>query len=429
MWAMVGICEMRVGSGRQCFLLGVGMKQHLQSLIVVLAFIGAGTPLARAVIVSGTGGSWPLWVTKYAELGDDGIAPFVITYALQGDARFEVGKSGPQHIYYGYGGFGPSSGTYLFEGGEGRTDAATYVALNLAPQRDNTPAASGVVSVTSLAHGRPTKPMDWRNVEDEEDTGGTIYVPEGSEDASTERGADVANDTTGAYLTAVPVVGQNGYSDFVRLKGTRGAPRATRSSWNPAYVFNSEIPITHLSIPEALPGGDGEFKVYLGDSGTHAVHAGMPFVFTDHVPSGVKAFILTGFDADDSLVSGEAFPYEIGFRFASEGPNFIRHGPLWPGDYTLGGVVNEQDHDLWQARFGLSGEFQADGNNDGIVDAADYVVWRKNSDRQRELSSLTPVSQAPEPSTVTLGLVCLLVALLPKRRRQNCRCAYIPACS
>jgi hypothetical protein len=398
------------------------MKQFLQSMIVVFGLLGAGAPLASAVTVFGTGGSWPLWEIEYAELGDDGIAPFVITYALQGDARIQVGKSG--HVYWGYGGFGPSSGTYLFEG---RTDTATYVELSLAPRRDNgihgvIPAASGVVSVTSLAHGRPTKPMGWGNAEDKE----KIYVPEGSEDASTERGADVANDTTGAYLTAVPVVGQNGYSEFVRLKGTSGDPRAAPSSWNPAYVFNSEIPFTHLSIPKALPGGDGEFKVHLGDSGTHAVHAGTPFVFADYMPGGVKAFILTGFDADDSLVSGEAFPFEIGFRFASVGPNFVRHGPLWPGDYTLGGVVNEQDHDLWKASFGLAGEFQEDGNNDGVVDAADYVVWRKSFDLQRTLAGLTPVSQAPEPATVTLELV-LFVALMPKRPRRNRRCPYIPA--
>ena len=56
-------------------------------------------------------------------------------------------------------------------------------------------------------------------------------------------------------------------------------------------------------------------------------------------------------------------------------------GVLIPGDYNQDMVVNAADYDVWRAAFGSTRSSVhdapfADGNYDGVVDVADYVVWR-----------------------------------------------------
>jgi hypothetical protein len=52
------------------------------------------------------------------------------------------------------------------------------------------------------------------------------------------------------------------------------------------------------------------------------------------------------------------------------------------GDYNQNNSVNNDDYNAWSSSFGDTNSGQhiaplADGNYNGIVDAADYVVWRK----------------------------------------------------
>ena len=56
-----------------------------------------------------------------------------------------------------------------------------------------------------------------------------------------------------------------------------------------------------------------------------------------------------------------------------------------PGDYNRNGSVEQTDYNPWRTSFGLpviSGA-SADGNQDGVVNANDYVIWRKNLARLR----------------------------------------------
>ena len=48
-----------------------------------------------------------------------------------------------------------------------------------------------------------------------------------------------------------------------------------------------------------------------------------------------------------------------------------------PGDYDQSGVVDDNDFNDWRANFGAPGDSPTDGNVDGAIDAADYVLWRK----------------------------------------------------
>jgi len=63
--------------------------------------------------------------------------------------------------------------------------------------------------------------------------------------------------------------------------------------------------------------------------------------------------------------------------------------------------VDGNDYNLWQVTYGLTSLLAADGNDDGIVDAADYTVWRDAMD-----ANVLP-SSAPEPSSLLLAAVAM----------------------
>jgi hypothetical protein len=69
------------------------------------------------------------------------------------------------------------------------------------------------------------------------------------------------------------------------------------------------------------------------------------------------------------------------------------------------------DYDLWRATFGSRTRLAADGNGDGRVDAADYVVWR---------NAVGPAGPAatnavPEPGTIVVAVLTMLAAPLVAR--------------
>jgi hypothetical protein len=74
-----------------------------------------------------------------------------------------------------------------------------------------------------------------------------------------------------------------------------------------------------------------------------------------------------------------------------------------PADYDGNGSVGPEDYAVWKANYGTTNS-NADGNLDGVVDAADYIVWR------RALSAGSGAGRGalnsgavPEPSTLLLG--------------------------
>jgi hypothetical protein len=84
------------------------------------------------------------------------------------------------------------------------------------------------------------------------------------------------------------------------------------------------------------------------------------------------------------------------------------------GDYDRNGIVNAADYNLWKASFGSVASLDADGNVDGIVDAADYVVWRKTLG-QGSLGTSTGLGTAiPEPSTFLLLAMGWVIVARPR---------------
>ena len=73
---------------------------------------------------------------------------------------------------------------------------------------------------------------------------------------------------------------------------------------------------------------------------------------------------------------------------------------LTPGDYNLDGSVDQTDLEAWASEYGVTGFSFADGNKDGVVDAADYALLRDLLDA----AGASTVS-TPEPGAATLVLL------------------------
>lgn len=82
-----------------------------------------------------------------------------------------------------------------------------------------------------------------------------------------------------------------------------------------------------------------------------------------------------------------------------------------PGDYDLDDDVDDDDFLTWQQTFGSTTELMADGNRNGIVDVADYTIWRDNYGAG--VVTAEEPSSVPEPgSAILVGLGGLLFLVL-----------------
>ncbi len=57
---------------------------------------------------------------------------------------------------------------------------------------------------------------------------------------------------------------------------------------------------------------------------------------------------------------------------------FLGNLPTLSGDYNQDTVVDAADYVVWRKTVDSTSDFRADGNGDGVIDAGDYEVWRAN---------------------------------------------------
>jgi hypothetical protein len=81
--------------------------------------------------------------------------------------------------------------------------------------------------------------------------------------------------------------------------------------------------------------------------------------------------------------------------------------PRLAGDYNRDGVVDAADYTVWRRAMQGDGDFAADGSRNGIIDQADYEVWRTHfgSTATIAASALT----VPETTPWVLFLIALLM--------------------
>ena len=94
-----------------------------------------------------------------------------------------------------------------------------------------------------------------------------------------------------------------------------------------------------------------------------------------------------------------------------------------PGDYNHDGIVNTADYVVWRATKGSNVNLAADGNGNGIVDNADYTFWRSHYGQTAGSGAGDSLFQSsvPEPTSVLLMLTGTGLALTALRRSMRVR--------
>lgn len=83
-----------------------------------------------------------------------------------------------------------------------------------------------------------------------------------------------------------------------------------------------------------------------------------------------------------------------------------------PGDFNRNGVVDAADYTLYRDTLGSTTDLRADGDVSLGVTSADLPIWSANFNIvQPTVTIVRPASAVPEPAAVLIALVALLVAL------------------
>ncbi|HEX2473625.1 MAG TPA: hypothetical protein VHK01_02700 [Lacipirellulaceae bacterium] len=188
----------------------------------------------------------------------------------------------------------------------------------------------------------------------------------------------------------------------------------------------NEIAFTPAAFPSALRGG-----LFAGFHGKFSLgglqNEENPVAFVNlatnsyfHIISNDEPGVghLDGFHtAEDTLYISDMSPSgALGAAQAGTGRIYAIRSVVveLAGDYNGNGLVDAADFVVWRRTLGLTSQLAADGDRNGIVDPSDYEVWRQNFGGANDaLLPLASNLSVPEPATVALAIIsaaCMLGA-------------------
>jgi hypothetical protein len=85
-------------------------------------------------------------------------------------------------------------------------------------------------------------------------------------------------------------------------------------------------------------------------------------------------------------------------------------------DYNANGVVDAADYVVWRHQRGQTGAaLAADGDGSGVVDAGDYNLWRVAFGNTTAIGADGGASAIPEPRSIAVCLMAILATILRRR--------------
>jgi len=131
------------------------------------------------------------------------------------------------------------------------------------------------------------------------------------------------------------------------------------------------------------------------------------------VGSGPDDIIPTGFEFYFNKTGGAEFPLTVYI-------DNVRFGTSVPGDYNGNDVVDAADYVLWRKMPGTipaNANFRSEVASPGTVDAADYTAWRARFGNNSAFGSGLANSSVPEPASGLLLLIAASAACNLRRTR------------
>jgi hypothetical protein len=120
------------------------------------------------------------------------------------------------------------------------------------------------------------------------------------------------------------------------------------------------------------------------------------------IPDGIRSFDLTFISGGTPSATGTIYVDDISASLVTS--NSVA------GDYNRDGIVDAADYTVWRSMSGQTGVgLAADGNSDGQVNHLDYDVWTANFGNTAGAGSSAQAARIPEPSTTLLVLIGVLV--------------------
>lgn len=108
--------------------------------------------------------------------------------------------------------------------------------------------------------------------------------------------------------------------------------------------------------------------------------------------------------------------YTISNLWVGTAADFFAAPSAAAGDFNGNGIVDTADYLIWRKTLGQTGhQLAADANGNGRIDDDDYAIWRSNFG-QTVSSGAGSNSPVPEPATFALALLTTAMLLLPRRR-------------
>jgi Dockerin type I domain len=131
----------------------------------------------------------------------------------------------------------------------------------------------------------------------------------------------------------------------------------------------------------------------------------------------------TPLEPGDSFEMGQLFnadgQQDLVFDFLLAGASTSLRGVVYytnvrlPGDYNDDGIVDAADYSVWRDSLNQAVErgTGADGNRDGLVTSADYELWKSSFGKRLAAASGGALASVPEPGTLSIVLLVALGAL------------------
>jgi hypothetical protein len=176
--------------------------------------------------------------------------------------------------------------------------------------------------------------------------------------------------------------------------------------------FSVSIGGMSVAFEAVYSGGTG---VFVGDGGplTTVVKTGDTLF-----GQTISSLNLARFGFDEGGSGNVAFTYTLSDGVSGVAMAIAVQQPDLPGDYNRDGVVDNADYVLWRKTFGDQVAYAAgaDGNINGVIDDADYGVWQANFDESLPGGGNAGLGSVPEPGGGSVALIAMLLICFARRK-------------